>query len=97
MPDPRVGPLGVVVLQVLVHEVVEVVWITVYSGFNNDESIRAAMDAGAWGFVDKLSRLSEIMDAMRRVAYGETVFPLRHVYESDRIIIRRGTRLRPQD
>lgn len=49
--------------------------VIVYSGYSDADTVSSAIDAGAWGFVDKLSRVSEVLDTMLRVSRGETVFP----------------------
>lgn len=46
-----------------------------YSGHSDPEIIRMAMDAGAWGFVDKLADAATLFSVLRRVANGETAFP----------------------
>lgn len=47
----------------------------VYTGRSDMESVRAACDAGAWGYIDKLAEPEEMFTVLRRVAAGETVFP----------------------
>lgn len=47
----------------------------VFTGHSDGQFVRAAFDAGAWGYVDKLAEPGELFDAVRRVADGETVFP----------------------
>ncbi len=49
--------------------------VIVYSGYTDREVVQKAIDAGAWGFVDKIERPSDILAAVRRVALGEVVFP----------------------
>ncbi len=47
----------------------------VYSGHGDSDTIRAAFDAGAWGYLDKLAPPSDMFMVVRRVAGGEAVFP----------------------
>jgi len=47
----------------------------VYTGHSDVDSIRAAFDAGAWGYLDKLAPPAEMFRVVRVVAGGETVFP----------------------
>ncbi len=47
----------------------------VYSGHADPDLIRAAFDAGAWGFLDKLAPPADMFMVVRRVAAGEAVFP----------------------
>lgn len=49
--------------------------ILVYSARNDREMMREAVDAGAWGYVDKMCRPEEMFNAVRRVAAGEVVLP----------------------
>src|SRR5690606_41480819 len=49
--------------------------VIIYSGLNDPEVIEAAIEHGAWGMVDKLTPLREIVTIIRKVAQGETVFP----------------------
>jgi DNA-binding NarL/FixJ family response regulator len=49
--------------------------IMIYSVMVNESLIRRAMDAGAWGHVDKLDDPRRILDAVRRVARGDVVLP----------------------
>jgi two-component system response regulator DesR len=49
--------------------------VIVYSGHNDPDTLREVLSAGAWGLVDKLTPPLEILDAIRRVAVGRTVFP----------------------
>ena len=46
-----------------------------YSGRDDQPTITAAMDAGAWGFVSKHEHPVVLLDAVRRVARGEIVAP----------------------
>jgi two-component system response regulator DesR len=48
--------------------------IIIYSGYSDPDTMQAAADAGAWGFVDKLASVTSILEAIRRVAGGEAVF-----------------------
>jgi two-component system response regulator DesR len=47
----------------------------VYTGRGDEETIRAAFDAGAWGYLDKLAPPADMFRTVRRVACGEAVFP----------------------
>lgn len=47
----------------------------VHSAHSDFETIQRAFDAGAWGYVDKLSAATSLFDVLRRVAEGEVVFP----------------------
>lgn len=47
----------------------------IYTGRNELSTIRAAFDAGAWAYMDKLSSPSELLEVLRRVAAGEVVLP----------------------
>lgn len=47
----------------------------IYSGHNDPEVVRSAVDAGAWGYVDKLADSRAIFGALERVAHGTPVFP----------------------
>jgi DNA-binding NarL/FixJ family response regulator len=49
--------------------------VVVYTGHSDPSLFRAAFDAGAWGYVDKLTPLGEVLDIVRRVAGGELVYP----------------------
>lgn len=49
--------------------------IVVYSGHSDARLMSAAFDAGAWGYIDKLTAPSEALTVLRRVAKGELVFP----------------------
>lgn len=49
--------------------------VVVCTGHADQSTIDAALDAGAWGFVDKLSPPAEILNVIRRVAQGEVAFP----------------------
>ena len=50
--------------------------VVVCSGVSDPSTIKAAIDAGAWGFVDKISPPNYTLDVIRRVAAGEFVLPL---------------------
>lgn len=43
------------------------------TGYTDSETVSRALDAGAWGFVDKGREPDRIMQAIRRVAKGEVV------------------------
>ena len=47
----------------------------VFSGFEHDEPIEAARQAGAWGYVLKSSAPEELYAAIREVAAGKRAFP----------------------
>ncbi len=49
--------------------------VVVYSARSDVESKRAAFDAGAWAYVDKLADASEMFEIISRVARGEVVIP----------------------
>jgi DNA-binding NarL/FixJ family response regulator len=49
----------------------------VYSGTCDDGTMKRAYDAGAWGFLDKLTAPGDVVKAIRRVASGESEFPRR--------------------
>lgn len=49
--------------------------VIVYTGRSDVGDMRAAFDAGAWGYVDKLAPVDEVLRAIRQVAAGETAFP----------------------
>jgi len=46
-----------------------------YSGLNDEKSVQAAFEVGAWGFVNKLTPPRETLAVLRRIAEGEVVFP----------------------
>lgn len=46
------------------------------TGYADSETVSRALDAGAWGFVDKASEPDRIMQAIRRVAKGEVVLKI---------------------
>lgn len=47
----------------------------VYSAHSDMASLRAAYEAGAWGYLDKLAAPNEMFSVIRRVSSGEAVFP----------------------
>lgn len=49
--------------------------VIIYSGHSDPVTVRKAVECGAWGFVDKLTSPDDVLDAIRRVAGGEAVFP----------------------
>ncbi|HZW08548.1 MAG TPA: response regulator transcription factor [Phycisphaerales bacterium] len=49
--------------------------VVVCTGYTDQNTIDSAIDAGAWGFVDKLAPPSEVLNVIRRVAQGEVSFP----------------------
>lgn len=46
-----------------------------YTGQTDPMLIQEALNAGAWGYVDKLATPAEMFDAIERVAAGDVVFP----------------------
>ena len=60
-------------------------------GYGYPSLIRAAIDGGAAGFIDKGAELREILDAVRSVARGGTAYSLRVLSAS------RDARRRPSD
>jgi len=51
--------------------------VIVFTGVSDDKIIDQAMEAGAWGYVDKTQDPGQVLDAIRRVAAGEVVLPRR--------------------
>jgi DNA-binding NarL/FixJ family response regulator len=49
--------------------------IVVVSGVNDARIIRTLLDAGARGFIPKLSSSEQLMDGLRRVLHGEVYVP----------------------
>jgi two-component system response regulator DesR len=49
--------------------------VLICSGRNEADLIARAMDAGAWGFVDKSEEPQQVLEAIRRTARGETPMP----------------------
>jgi len=49
--------------------------IIIYSGFSDPETVQRAIDAGAWGLVDKLEHPRQVIEAIRRVSRGELSYP----------------------
>jgi two-component system response regulator DesR len=49
--------------------------VVVYTGFEHRSFLRAAFEAGAAGYVGKAEPVATLLDAVRAVAAGETVFP----------------------
>lgn len=47
----------------------------IHSAHSDFETVQKAFDAGAWGYVDKLSAASSLFDVLERVSRGEVVFP----------------------
>lgn len=45
----------------------------VFSGYNGQDRVDAAMDAGAWGYISKHQEIPEVLTAIRRVAQGDVV------------------------
>jgi two-component system NarL family response regulator len=49
--------------------------VIIMTSFDSDYAIRQAAQAGAKGFLNKMSEPQQIQEAVRRVARGETFFP----------------------
>jgi DNA-binding NarL/FixJ family response regulator len=49
--------------------------VLICSGHSDPELVDRVIEAGAWGYVGKAENPSRIMDAIRRVAEGQTVIP----------------------
>lgn len=49
--------------------------VVVYSGHSDERTVQLSIDAGAWGFADKLDPPMEVLQTLRSVARGEVVFP----------------------
>jgi two-component system response regulator DesR len=49
--------------------------VIICSGHSDPALVDRVMDAGAWGYVGKAEEPDRIMDAIRRVAGGQTVMP----------------------
>lgn len=47
----------------------------VYSGQSGESIVNDAIEAKAWGWIDKLASPTDILTAIRRVGAGEMVFP----------------------
>ena len=47
--------------------------VIVYSGYDDQETIYAALQAGVWGYVSKHSEPDQVLEAIRKVANGEVV------------------------
>jgi DNA-binding NarL/FixJ family response regulator len=45
----------------------------IYSGYDDPETVDQAVDAGAWGYLSKHQEMSELIEAIRKVASGELV------------------------
>lgn len=45
--------------------------VIAYSGYDDHDTQRMVMEAGAWGFVSKHADFRTLMDAVRKVAAGE--------------------------
>lgn len=52
--------------------------VIVFSGISDPDVIEEALDAGAWGFIDKAQDPQVVLDSIRRVAAGEVVLPRGH-------------------
>jgi two-component system uhpT operon response regulator UhpA len=44
-----------------------------FSGYDDDDTVSAVLDAGAWGLVSKHKNPEAILDAIRMVARGEAI------------------------
>ncbi len=73
MPGP--DPLGVVRQ---LNEVRPDVRVLAFSGYDDESTVTAALDAGAWGLVSKHGRHEEVLTGLRRIAAGEVVMPGRN-------------------
>lgn len=69
---PGLDPFAAIRLMAAAHPDVRVI---VYSAQSDPLLMRRSIDAGAWGFVDKLCPPEEMFRAVRRVASGEAVVP----------------------
>lgn len=49
--------------------------VVLYSGLSDPELVRRAIDAGAWGFVDKVEDPSRVLAVIRAVAAGQVALP----------------------
>jgi DNA-binding NarL/FixJ family response regulator len=49
--------------------------VLMYTGFEHRSFLRAAFEAGVAGYVSKAAPLDELIEAVRAVAGGDTVFP----------------------
>jgi len=67
------GLNGVELLERLVRHVSKCRFV-VFSGYNNDELLKAVMSAGAHGFVEKSAPLNVLMEAVQSVANGGCYF-----------------------
>jgi DNA-binding NarL/FixJ family response regulator len=47
------------------------------SGYDDPETVRSLLDAGAWGLVSKHGTPPDVLSALRRVQLGEVVLPAR--------------------
>jgi DNA-binding NarL/FixJ family response regulator len=65
--------------------------VILLSGFEQPSLVRAAIERGAAGFLDKSAELSAIIDAIRTVAAGGTV------YTAAALRLSRDARRRPSD
>jgi len=49
--------------------------VLAFSGYDDEATKNAVLDAGAWGFVSKNVEAPDVVDAIRRVVKGEVVLP----------------------
>lgn len=49
--------------------------VLMYSGHSDQQVVDRCVEAGAWGFVGKDSEPAVVLEAIRRIARGEAVFP----------------------
>jgi DNA-binding NarL/FixJ family response regulator len=49
--------------------------VLMYSGHSDQQVVDRCVEAGAWGFVGKDAEPSIVLEAIRRIARGEAVFP----------------------
>jgi DNA-binding NarL/FixJ family response regulator len=47
--------------------------VIVFSGFDSQDRVNQAVEAGAWGYISKHQEMPEVLSAIRRVAGGEFV------------------------
>ncbi|HLU39049.1 MAG TPA: response regulator transcription factor [Planctomycetota bacterium] len=71
MPGP-VTPLSVIRA---LAETSPDVRVVAFSGYDDEATQHAALDAGAWGFVSKHAGPSDVLDAIRQVATGNISLP----------------------
>lgn len=55
------------------HQEVPDARVIVFSGYDDDQTVDRAIEAGAWGFVSKHHDPKSVFNAIRQVAAGETI------------------------